>query len=266
MSKRFKAPNYTQVPHVVLREWLKDLGEAKLKVLLIAIDDTLGWGQYEAKLTQEYLAERAGMSRRAIAPALKELVQEGVLEAFSSAEYVLNFEGDEKTSPTKWEKTSHTNGKKLPILLYNKESIKETTNISKDILDTERMLTFRQRVLSRLSNPSCTNEGDRKTPLHQIQMGYLNKLWIFLFGNSNVPEYGVLAQLVKLYGGFTGNGPHRLAVEMLKLSGDEIAGGPQQLLLDKGYKNKKGKQAEEAITDFTATARVIRADNDEMEL
>jgi len=76
-------PNTTQVPNVILDQWLPRLKDVELRVLLIIIRQTLGWIEdYETGRRKEkdwishyQLREKTGRKDRAISAAVKVLVE-----------------------------------------------------------------------------------------------------------------------------------------------------------------------------------------------
>ena len=78
-------------------------------------------------------------------------------------------------------------------------------------------------------------------------MTILVGLWELLYGNSYTPEFGAIGQLVKLYGGFATNGPERLAVKMLDMSGRDYPGGPFAIIMADARKGGRNLANEEAM-------------------
>lgn len=77
-------PNTTQIPHLIIREWMPLLGDVELRVLLVVADQTLGWiedpetGRRKEKdwISQGQLMKKINRSDRAIQNSLKRLVDE----------------------------------------------------------------------------------------------------------------------------------------------------------------------------------------------
>lgn len=77
-------PNTTQIPHLIIREWMPLLGDVELRVLLVVADQTLGWvedpetGRRKEKdwISQGQLMRKINRSDRAIQNSLKRLVDE----------------------------------------------------------------------------------------------------------------------------------------------------------------------------------------------
>ncbi|MBN4051395.1 HTH domain-containing protein [bacterium AH-315-M05] len=91
-------PNSTQVPNVLLDDYLGDLKPAELKMLLVVIRQTIGW--VEDKKTKRrkekdwisgsQLREKTGYSRRAISKAVDSLSKDGWVEVYDSEEQLLD--------------------------------------------------------------------------------------------------------------------------------------------------------------------------------
>jgi len=77
-------PNTTQIPHLIIREWMPLLGDVELRVLLVVAAQTLGWvedletGRRKEKdwISQGQLMKKINRSDRAIQNSLKRLVDE----------------------------------------------------------------------------------------------------------------------------------------------------------------------------------------------
>lgn len=77
-------PNTTQIPHLIIREWMPLLGDVELRILLVVADQTLGWIEDpETKrrkekdwISQSQLMKKINRSDRAIQNSLKRLIDE----------------------------------------------------------------------------------------------------------------------------------------------------------------------------------------------
>ncbi len=77
-------PNTTQIPHVIIREWMPLLSDVELRIILVVTDQTLGWIEdFETKrrkekdwISQSQLMKKINRSDRAIQNSLKRLVDE----------------------------------------------------------------------------------------------------------------------------------------------------------------------------------------------
>ncbi len=92
-------PNTTQIPHLIIREWMPLLGDVELRVLLVVADQTLGWvedpetGRRKEKdwISQGQLMKKINRSDRAIQNSLKKLVDElRIIQAHDEAGELLD--------------------------------------------------------------------------------------------------------------------------------------------------------------------------------
>ena len=81
-------PNTTQVPHLIIREWMPKLSDTALRVILIIIDKTLGWEAdptTHMRKTEDWIAysqlkKQSGRQSAALANALRELEGFGLID------------------------------------------------------------------------------------------------------------------------------------------------------------------------------------------
>ncbi len=85
-------PNTTQIPHIIIREWMPRLKDVELRVLLVVTDQTLGWvedletGRRKEKdwISHYQLRQKTGRSDRAISVAVRTLIEtHHLVEAYS---------------------------------------------------------------------------------------------------------------------------------------------------------------------------------------
>jgi len=89
MSKAI--PNTTQVPNVILDEWMPKLKDTELRVLLVVVRQTIGWiedeetGRRKEKdwISVHQFEDKTGCERWAIGKALTALIKMGLIEALS---------------------------------------------------------------------------------------------------------------------------------------------------------------------------------------
>ena len=76
----FDRPNFTQVPNKLFDEMLPTLKEGELRVLMIVMRQTFGWGNKEwDRISLSQLMKKTGMERMAVCRAVKSLVQKGIM-------------------------------------------------------------------------------------------------------------------------------------------------------------------------------------------
>lgn len=92
-------PNTTQIPHIIIREWMPRLKDVELRVLLVVADQTLGWiedtetGRRKERdwISHYQLRKKTGRGDRAISGAVRVLVEvHRIIEAYSEAGELLD--------------------------------------------------------------------------------------------------------------------------------------------------------------------------------
>lgn len=81
-------PNTTQVPHIIIRTWMRELSDTGLRVLLVIVDQTLGWEadpithtrKKEDWIAYSQLKEKTSRGNTAVSNALRELESKGYIE------------------------------------------------------------------------------------------------------------------------------------------------------------------------------------------
>lgn len=99
MNKNNLQPNTTQVPHIIIREWMPRLSDVELRVLLVVTDQTLGWLEDVATgrrkemdwISHTQLCGKTGRGDRSITRAAKALIEKHhIIEAYDSEGELLN--------------------------------------------------------------------------------------------------------------------------------------------------------------------------------
>lgn len=92
-------PNTTQIPHLIIREWMPLLSDVELRVLLVVADQTLGWiedpqtkrRKEKDWISQGQLMKKINRSDRAIQNSLKRLIDElRIIQAHDEAGELLD--------------------------------------------------------------------------------------------------------------------------------------------------------------------------------
>ncbi|KJJ39862.1 replication protein [Aequorivita vladivostokensis] len=92
----------TQVPNQLFDIYLKTLSVKELKVLLIVIRQTLGWvdskGQRKQRdwMSQKFLSNKTGLSRKSISQAIEMLVSKQLIVATTEDKRELRYPSDRK--------------------------------------------------------------------------------------------------------------------------------------------------------------------------
>jgi phage replication O-like protein O len=78
---------FTNVPNTIFDTYLKDLGYAELKVLLIIIRQTYGWKNKHTGthkhwdwISQQFFVRKTGLSNRAVSTAISKLVYKDLIK------------------------------------------------------------------------------------------------------------------------------------------------------------------------------------------
>lgn len=137
----FSAPNFTCTPNIFFDEIIQTLNEGELRVILIIIRQTLGWGKKSDWMTYTLLAKKTGYERRAVIAILGRLVQKNLV-----SKTVTGNSGFQKCHFS------------LAIAKPKKEDEKEDEKEGEDI-ETEEERELFEKSLNELSKE--INTGDR---------------------------------------------------------------------------------------------------------
>ncbi len=82
-SERLVPKHFTQIPNLVIDEWMPRLSDVELRILLVVIRQTLGWEEDAITgrrkeydwLSRSQLIERSGRSAKHVSKALKSLIE-----------------------------------------------------------------------------------------------------------------------------------------------------------------------------------------------
>ena len=87
----------TQIPNIVLDQYLRILSAAELKILLVILRQTNGWldcrtGRRKTRdrISFTQFIEKTGYSRRMLSKAIQSLVSKGVITVTSATKQILN--------------------------------------------------------------------------------------------------------------------------------------------------------------------------------
>lgn len=78
MSK-LPAPNYTQIPNIILDDLLPKMGEAELRVILAIARQTFGWHKASDRISLSQLQEITGMSRPGVLSGISAGLERGII-------------------------------------------------------------------------------------------------------------------------------------------------------------------------------------------
>ena len=77
-----RSPNFTQAPNELFDEYLKTLGFAELKVLMVIIRKTFGWHKVRDRISLTQLEQHTGLKRDHIIRASKSLVSKNLITRY----------------------------------------------------------------------------------------------------------------------------------------------------------------------------------------
>jgi phage replication O-like protein O len=73
-------PNYTQIPNVILDDYLAVMKPAELRVVLAIARQTFGWHRESEQLSIAELEAMTGMSRQGVLNGLNDAIESGIIE------------------------------------------------------------------------------------------------------------------------------------------------------------------------------------------
>lgn len=83
----FTKPQYTQVPNELLDIYMRDMGEAELRVVLVAVRKTLGYHKQHDAISLTQFEKYTGMSRRSVINGIEQAVKRGLLKEVDADGY-----------------------------------------------------------------------------------------------------------------------------------------------------------------------------------
>lgn len=79
MSEQIEAPNYTQIPNIILDEWIRKLTGSQSKVVIEIARKTFGWHKPEDRISRSQLMEITGMTKNTVSAACEFLIENGYI-------------------------------------------------------------------------------------------------------------------------------------------------------------------------------------------
>lgn len=76
----FSSPNYTQAPNDLFDTLMKDMSEAELKVVMVAIRKTFGYHKNQDAISFTQFQDMTGLSRQSVADGVDAAIKRGVLK------------------------------------------------------------------------------------------------------------------------------------------------------------------------------------------
>jgi len=65
--------NSTQIPHIILRDWMPNLSDTEFRIIMVIADQTYGWQKDIDRISYSQLVERTGRYKAAITKAKENL-------------------------------------------------------------------------------------------------------------------------------------------------------------------------------------------------
>lgn len=78
-SLSIPAPNYCQIPNVILDDWIYRLGNAEFKILMYIARKTFGWHKLRDRISLSQIQKATGFTRSNITNAIRSLCKLGLL-------------------------------------------------------------------------------------------------------------------------------------------------------------------------------------------
>lgn len=75
----YPAPNYTQVPNILLDDHIKKMAEAELRVVLVIVRETFGWHRKQHKISLTQLCQATGLSRQGVLNGIESGINRGII-------------------------------------------------------------------------------------------------------------------------------------------------------------------------------------------
>lgn len=174
MSK-ITAPNYTQIPNVVLDEWIKILNYSEFKILMIICRKTFGWHKTKDKISYNQLSEMTGICKNTVISSLKKLEDYGLIKKTISK----NKKGFNNTN------TYEISIKDIPKdekgVVQQMHHGSATNAPTKETLTKETLLKRTKKKKKPKQNTHCSSFQEIKKLMPEVSDGALN-FWLKTWG------------------------------------------------------------------------------------
>lgn len=143
MSNSIPAPNYTQIPNIIIDYWMSKLNETQFKCLVTICRKTFGWHKQQDKISISQFVELTGITERNVQKALDYLINIGLV----IKELVFTKSGDQ-----------------APSLFYVNIKVKEkNTDVASDTTPPSPATPTKTRPMSSL-NSSKGKDYEKSMP------------------------------------------------------------------------------------------------------
>jgi len=120
---------FTQIPNVIIDEWMKNMNASSFTVLMVICRKTLGWQKESDYVSQSQIMEFTGLSKNSVIRALKELKDKELINAIEkpgiTTNYTLNLTSAKSEPVPNMNPTSAKNEPEL-VPKVNTQKKKET--------------------------------------------------------------------------------------------------------------------------------------------
>ena len=124
---------FTQIPNVIIDEWMKNMNASSFTVLMVICRKTLGWQKESDYVSQSQIMEFTGLSKNSVIRALKELKDKELINAIEkpgiTTNYTLNLTSA-KSEPVP--NMNPTSAKNEPELVPKVNTQKKKETVSKE--------------------------------------------------------------------------------------------------------------------------------------
>lgn len=120
MKQKIEAPNYTQIPNVLVDEYMKTLNGSEYKIIIAIARKTFGWHKEYDRISYSQISEITGISsKETINKALKILLEKNYIIAIKnnqSISYAINITENEPVQKmNRYENCTSTGTKTVPV-------------------------------------------------------------------------------------------------------------------------------------------------------
>ena len=127
----YVAPNYTQIPNLLLEEHIKAMTEAEMRVALAIARKTFGWHKRQDKLSLSQLMNLTGMSRQGVINGVEAGIARGIIRRESDGQgylYELVILEKEPVNEVDQCENSVTSQRSRPVLVNEVDQLKPQTS------------------------------------------------------------------------------------------------------------------------------------------
>lgn len=196
-------PNFTPIPNIILREWMKNLSGSEFKVLLTIADQTYGWIEDQEtgrRKKEDWIAysqfeNKTGLQKQAITHALRRLEELKYIEIVNMGGksidikmrqgkrlfYRINTNMDENQPSELYQTINMGENQSLKITHTKETNTKDSSNRT---IKENSFISEGMRLLKQL-NPTFTREGMNRKALWWLRGRQSRILNAFKYAKEN---------------------------------------------------------------------------------